>query len=175
MRSWFRRLAAILAIAAPLGAAAAQEGQPIATFESWNVHVFETPDGTTCVVASQPIDIEPPLTEVNRSQILFMVTDWPLDGVQNEIQAQMGYPLATDVTVTIDGGESFTLTRDPSSNAPEDAWMPSAVEDSMLAEAMKRGREMIVRATSTRGTDTVDTYSLIGITAALARSAAECS
>ena len=33
---------------------------------------------------------------------------------------------------------------------------------------------MIVKGTSSRGTDTTDTYSLLGITAALNRAAQEC-
>lgn len=179
MNNWFRRSVAAATMAAmPLSLAAAQEGMPVATFESWNVHVFDGADGKTCIVASQPIAMEPEVGEgpgqVRRSQVLFMVTDWPADGVQHEIRAQMGYPLGANVTITIDGGEAFTLSPGPSNEAPEDAWLPSAVEDELLTDAMKRGRTMVVRARSTRGTNTVDTYSLIGISAALARAAEEC-
>lgn len=178
MNIWFRRSAAAAAMTLLPLAALAQDGQPVATFESWNVHVFETAGGKTCVVASQPIEVVPEVGEgpgqVRRGQILFMVTDWPGEGVQHEIQIQMGYPLGSDVTARIDDGEPFTLSSDPSDDASEDAWLPSAVEDELLTNALKAGRTMVVRARSTRGTDTVDTYSLIGVTAALARAAEEC-
>ena len=40
--------------------------------------------------------------------------------------------------------------------------------DRAIVAAMKAGRQMIVRGTSTRGTLTTDTYSLSGFSAALA-------
>ena len=39
--------------------------------------------------------------------------------------------------------------------------------DGALVESMRAGVEMTVRGTSARGTDTTDTYSLSGVTAAM--------
>ena len=47
-------------------------------------------------------------------------------------------------------------------------------QEAGLVEAMKEGHEMTVEGLSTRGTVTTDTYSLSGVTAALAKAACEC-
>lgn len=164
-----RPFAAALILSCAATPGGAQEGVPFARFQSWDLHVLDEPAGKTCIVASRPIESLP--TNVLRSAITFMVTDWPADGVQNEIHVEMGYPLASDVSVTVDDQAPFTMTIVDD----EGAWLPTEVEDNLLTTAMKRGRTMVVRARSTRGTDTVDTYSLLGISAALARAAEECS
>ena len=170
MNATLSRCSAMIALLVGITSAGiAQDGQPLERFDNWDLHVFDGPNGKICVVASQPSDSRP--TNVLRDPVLFMVTDWPTDGIQNEIQAQMGYPLATEVSVTVDDGPTFTMTN----VVNEDAWLSSAVEDDLLTAAMKRGRTMVVRARSTRGTDTIDTFSLIGISRALARSAEECA
>ncbi len=175
-----RILAAMLFLIGTLETGAAQDEQPEARFENWDVHVIDGPDGRTCVVASRPIDSQPrtrvqngETVEVRRGEILILITDWPADGTQNEIQVQMGYAPTTDVTVIVDGGPEFTLDNVQG----ESAWFSQGVQfqDDLLTNEMKRGRVMEVRARSAFGTNTVDTYSLIGITAALARSAQECS
>ena len=164
-----RAIAAIAIVAGAVSSGAAQDGEPFARFQSWDLHVLDEPGGKTCIVASRPIESLP--TNILRSAITFLVTDWPAEGVQNEVHVQMGYPLASDVSVTVDGGAAFTMTIVDD----EGAWLPTEVEDYLLTAAMKRGRTMVVRARSTRGTDTIDTYSLLGITAAFARAVEECS
>ena len=176
----FRFVAAALFVLASVPSGVAQDGQPLARYDYWDVHVLDGPDGRICIVASLPIESRPQTVTRNgqqvpiqRGEIMVVITDWPADGVQNEIQIRMGYPIDTDVTVTIDGGPEFTLAN----IQDEIAWFRQGVEfqDDLLTDEMKRGRRMEVRATSTRGTDTFDVYSLVGITAALARSAEECS
>ena len=46
------------------------------------------------------------------------------------------------------------------------AWTISEEEDARLIKFMKLGNEMIVRGISSRGTKTIDTYSLKGFSAA---------
>ena len=45
--------------------------------------------------------------------------------------------------------------------------MENADQEKTLVDAMRKGRKMVVKGTSSRGTSTVYTYSLSGITAAL--------
>ena len=48
----------------------------------------------------------------------------------------------------------------------EHAWTKSEDADQALITAMKRGADMTVRGTSVRNTFSLDTYSLLGFTAA---------
>ncbi|MGV8840846.1 MAG: invasion associated locus B family protein [Bauldia sp.] len=159
-------LAATLLVGSVI-AATAQNGTPVANFQYWDVHAITTAQGRICFVASRPTDARTDPPGRARSEVLFMVTIGT-----NETYAQMGYPLApeSEVLVTVDGGESFTMFVEG-----EGAWLPSRVEDDLLVAAMRGGTEMVVRGRSARGTNTTDTYSLRGITAALERAARECA
>jgi hypothetical protein len=55
----------------------------------------------------------------------------------------------------------FTLT-----TGNEFAWMPIGESVKPLVNAMMGGQQMIVKGVSARGTETTDTYSLLGFTAA---------
>jgi hypothetical protein len=54
------------------------------------------------------------------------------------------------------------------------AWIKNVAEESRLVEAMRKGADMTVRGVSSRGTKTIDQYSLKGLTQALERVTAEC-
>ena len=70
------------------------------------------------------------------------------------------YKESSDAVVEIDG-KKFTLFTHKDS-----AWASDAKSDKALVQAMMKGKRMIIRGTSVRGTKTVDTYSLIGFTRA---------
>ena len=46
-------------------------------------------------------------------------------------------------------------------------WLASTGDESAFVQAFKAGSNLVVRGTSQRGTNTVDTYSLSGATAAM--------
>ena len=60
------------------------------------------------------------------------------------------------------GSKSWNLFTDGSS-----AWAPTASEDKAIVKAMRAGSSMVVKGTSSRGTLTTDTYSLLGFSKAL--------
>ena len=74
----------------------------------------------------------------------------------------LGYPLAQNIDVVVRiGTKTFYLYP-----TGETAWMYEG-RDQELVEAIRNGREMVVSGISTRGTYTIDTYSLIGSQRAL--------
>ena len=54
----------------------------------------------------------------------------------------------------------------------DSAW--SQNEDNEIAFAMKKGKDMFIHGTSSRGTPTKDTYTLIGFTAAFNKLKKDC-
>ena len=175
MRSLTRgKLASILACAllmVPLGIGSvmAQEVEKLGTFRFWNAWKGSDANGVMCYISSQPQEALP--TNVNRDPIHFLVINRNGLGTKNEVQTLVGYPLKTDSTpeVSIDG-RSFDMVVEGSA-----AWLASASEEGTFVAAMKAGTEMVVKARSQRGTDTTDTYSLAGVTAALAKIDADCN
>lgn len=168
-----RRLATAFAMVVLVAAPAVAQQEPaqrVETIQDWAVYTANTSAGKICFAASQPIDTEP--TEVNRDAIYFMLTNYPLRGAANEASIIIGYPFEVDsiATLTIDGDETFEFfTRD------DGAWLRDLSQETALVVAMQRGLQMVVRGRSQRGTNTVDTYSLRGVTAAINRAAAECN
>lgn len=137
-------------------------------FNAWALHQSRDSSHNICYAVSAPVSKKP--KRVNRAPIVFYVSTWPKDGVRNQISVKLGYPVNGDKPVTVQIGEDiFTLTaRD------ERAYIYDATQELKLVEAMKKGSKMVVKATSQRGTETIDVYSLAGVTAALTSLANEC-
>ena len=68
---------------------------------------------------------------------------------------------APDDTVEIDG-KAYPMVTEGAA-----AWLASTGDESGFVAALKAGTQLVVRGTSQRGTNTTDTYSLRGVTAAM--------
>ncbi len=86
------------------------------------------------------------------------------------LRVKLGYALrkGSDVTLAV-GSSSFKLFV-----SGDRAYVADATEELKLLEAMRKGSTMTVQGTSERGTSTTDTYSLAGISQALAAVASNC-
>jgi hypothetical protein len=146
------------------GLALAQQGTQtqIATFNDWTAWRGSDSSGQICYISAQPDKSEP--SGVNRSPIHFLVIHRKGMGTKNEVQTLIGYPFNTsnsNASATIDG-RSFDMVTEG-----EGAWLAESGREADFVAAMKAGTTMVVRGTSQRGTNTVDTYSLSGVTAAM--------
>ncbi len=149
----------IFALFAPVPAAAAVK--TLGTFQDWTAYQTSQGGKRICYMASPPKKDEGKYTK--RGEILTMVTHRPASKSFNVVSIHAGYKYKKGSTaeVTI-GGARFTLF----TNA-ETAWANDSADDSALVKNMRAGAKMIVRGKSWRGTETKDTYSLLGFTAAL--------
>ncbi len=156
-------LAAAVA-AAPMLAAAAER---VGTFEKWEVVTFEEGGATGCYVMSRPEKEEGNYTE--RDPVAVFVTHRPTQGSVGVVSISAGYPYDETRPVLIEiGGTKFNLF------ARGDTAWANDEDDPKLVAAMKNGNDMIVFGTSARGTDTRDTYSLIGFTKAYDAATSAC-
>ena len=121
---------------------------------------------------TQPRAVQP--KDANRGDIYLMVSDWPSRKVKSEPEIVPGYPYRSGVPVTLEiGSARFTFfSRNDGDHGT--AWLKSLSDNQRLIDAMKKGITAVARGTSTRGTKTVDTYSLAGFTNALAKIHATC-
>lgn len=142
-------------------AAHAQEPQLVGEFEAWAAYSYDSDNGKVCYIVAQPTESEP--KNVNRDPVFFLVTHRPGQNVRNEVSTIIGYPFkqGSSVTVTIDDNpyEMFT--------SGDGGWFDSGTKDSQVVRAMKAGLKMSVKGVSWRGTETMDQYSLSGVTAAM--------
>lgn len=152
------------------GTAYAQSPQFLGTYRDWNVYKFADQDQTICYIASEPTKTQGNYTRRDPPAIL--VTRRSDPQVVDEVSVQPGYSYfeGSEVEVEVDGNRTFMLfTRG------EHAWTKSAEEDEALIAAMRRGSNLTVRGTSVKNTWSLDSYSLLGFTAAYESMIEACS
>jgi Invasion associated locus B (IalB) protein len=163
----------LVALALSTGLAVAQEStNRVAANTDWSVFVEENPKECWGVSAPKETvntkDGQP--VAVRRGDILLFVTYRP-GQAEGEVSFTGGYPFAGGSTVGIDiSGTKFELFTDG-----EWAWSASKDDDAKIIAALKGGSSAILSARSGRGTQTQDTFSLNGISAALDEAAKRCA
>jgi invasion protein IalB len=150
-------------------AASAQTPEFLGTHRDWNVYAFTEDSQKICYMASEPTKQEGDYTRRGNPAVL--VTRRPGSPAVDEVSVQPGYSYreGSEVQVKIGNREFMLFTRG------EHAWTKSQEADEALIDAMKRGSNMAVRGTSLKGTYSLDTYSLLGFTAAYQAMVNACS
>lgn len=162
-----------LACGAFAGSAFAQEStNRVAANTDWSVFVEDNP--TECWAVSAPKETvntkDGRVVAVRRSDILLYVTYRPSAKVKSEVSFTGGYPFADGSIVTFKIGDaSFDFF-----TSKENAWPATAADDAKIISAMKRGAKAVVTGRSSRGTQTQDTFSLLGFTAAIEEADKRC-
>lgn len=169
-RRTVRAALAGMALAIIGASCASAQGAPklVGQFGDWGVYLDTSGSGKICYALSQPKNRQP--AGLARDPAYFFVSTRTAENVKGEVSVVMGFPLkeGTDATLTI-GPASFDLyTRGTG------AWVRNVAEETRLVDAMRKGRDVVVKSTSTRGNVTTDTYSLSGVSAAIDRAAQEC-
>jgi invasion protein IalB len=154
----------VFAQAQPAAAGPTLVGQ----FGDWGVYVSQNPRTKVCYVLSQPKDRQP--DSLKRDPGYFFVSTRPGENIKNEVSIMVGFPIkeGSEATAQI-GDASFALY-----TKAESAWVHNISEEARLVEALRKGKDAVVKSTSTRGNVTTDRYSLSGIAQALDRVAQEC-
>ena len=162
---------AVLALGLTGTAMAQVSSNRVATKTDWSVFVEESPK--ECWSVSAPKETvntkDGKAVSVRRGDILLFVTFRP-GSPAGEVSFTGGYPFADGSTVELNiGGTSFDLFTDG-----EWAWS-GADDDARIVAALKAGTIATVSARSGRGTNTQDTFSLLGVSAALDEAAKRCA
>ncbi len=175
MTSFFARACATaaLAVTATGAFAQAESTNRVAVETAWAVFVENDPK--ECWSVSSPKQTvnsrDGQVVAVRRGDILMFVTFRPGSGTTGEVSFTGGYPFAPGSTVSMDvGGTKFELVVDG-----EWAWPGSSGDDASIVAALKRGSDAVLTARSERGTQTEDTFSLFGFTAAMDEAAKRCA
>ncbi len=161
-------LALLLGLMVPLvapGAVWAQPKQPetkrLGSFKSWQAYQLDGKDGRICYLHGLPAKQEP--ASARRGEIYLLVTHKPARKIRNEVSIFFGYSLKdkSSVEAAIDKDSVALFTHEQA------AWAPDPETDARLVEHFKRGRMLVVKGESERGTKTTDTYDLTGFGDAL--------
>lgn len=146
-------------------------GKPVlvASFGDWGAYLSQKGKAKVCYALGQPKERQP--AGLKRDAGYVFISTRPAEGVRGEISIMMGFPLkegAAGGSASV-GSNAFDLVA-----KGENAWVKNAAEEAQLADAMRKGARLVVKAPSVKGNVTTDTYSLAGFGQALERAQKEC-
>lgn len=142
----------------------------LATYGDWGA--YATPAGVKekiCYALAQPKDRQP--ASLKRDPGYLFVSFRPSANVRNEIAVMMGFPTREGgAAEAVIGRTTFALiTKD------QNAWVKNPAEEGQVIATLQKGPSLVVKATSLRGNQSTDRYSLNGFGQALERARKECS
>lgn len=154
--------AALLTVLLGAGGAGAAEPTALGVFTDWTAYTYKATDTKVCYVVSQPKSSEA-AKKVKRDPIFFIVTHMPGRNINGEVSTIIGYPFkeASSVQLTVDNVEFELFTNG------DGAWADTTDKEKKIVAAMKAGQKFSVKGMSWKGTETTDTYSLNGFSAAM--------
>lgn len=167
-------LGLVLAAGLPASDAAAQAKKPdakaavatpetkrIGKFTGWDAYEHTDKGAKLCYLHAQPQKKEP--ASAKRGEIYILVTHKPKEKIRNEVSIYFGYPLKEAVpALAVIGPTSIEMF-----THQEAAWAADANTDQKLVDALRKGKTLVVKGESSRGTKTTDTYDLDGFGQAL--------
>ncbi|RBP14278.1 hypothetical protein DFR50_10931 [Roseiarcus fermentans] len=169
----------------------------VASFGDWNVFVGQAGRGKICYVLAQPKTREP---AAKREAGYAFISDRPVEGVRNEVSFIMGFDVAGGAAAAAKEAEKPDPKAAKTKAKPEakakgggvspvatvgdetfdllpkgaNLWVKNAARESALITQMKAGVTLTVKAASTKGSPTTDSYSLEGFSQAMDRLSKEC-
>ena len=163
----------IATLLATTAASAQEETNRVAADTDWSV--FEGQDPRECWAVTAPKETvntrDGSVVQVRRGDILLFVTYRPEQSIAGEVSFTGGYPFAEGSTVSMEiAGTTFELFTEG-----EYAWPATPEDDRKIVTAMKRGANAVLTARSSRGTQTKDTFSLLGATAMIEDAEGRCA
>ncbi len=136
--------------------ATAQDVKVLTTSGKWTAYTYQEDGKNVCYMASKPIKSEGAYKA--RGEVLTLVTHRPGENATDVVSVVAGYAYQPDSDVAVQiGSRKFTLF-----TFGERAWARDNQTDKTIVQTMVKGTSLTIRGNSSRGTPTIDTYSLQG-------------
>src|SRR5271170_4955851 len=142
----------------------------IGQFGTWGAYTA-TPNGKkVCFALAKPSSSKTNPPNRPRDPAYAFVSTRPAEKVTNEVSVMIGYALkpGSESTLEVGGGTYAMYTQG------DGLWIKNAAEEERMVEAMRKAADVVVKAVSTKGTETIDTFSMKGLAQALDRLAQDC-
>lgn len=142
-------------------------------YGDWGAYTASPGGRKVCFALSKPTSSQDsPANRRTAANVVYMfISSRPTEKVRDEISLLVtGYQFkaSTDASFAI-GSASF-----PMYTQNDGAWVKNAADEARMIGAMRKGGDVVVKGTTSRGTQTTDTFSLKGISQALDRVGQEC-
>ena len=158
--------------AEPAAAAAAGGAEPtlIGQFGTWGAYTA-TPNGRkVCFALAKPSSSKTNPPNRPRDPAYAFVSTRPAEKVVNEVSIMIGYALKPGSESSLEvGGSAYAMY-----TQGDGLWIKNAAEEEQMVSAMRKSAEVTVKGVSAKGTETIDVFSLKGLSQALDRLAQDC-
>ena len=138
-------------------------------FGEWGAYTAAPAGRKLCFVIAKPSSQQTKPPGRPRDPAYFFISTRPAERVKEEISTVVGYGIKPDSANAVIGSASFAMYAQN-----DGAWIKNAAEEARMIEALRKGGDLVVKGTSTRGTESTDTYTLRGLAQALDRASQEC-
>ena len=160
------------AAAKPEATAAAGGSEPtlIGQFDTWGAY-SATPNGKkVCFVLAKPSSSKTNPPNRPRDPAYAFISTRPAEKVANEVSIMIGYVLKPGSESTLEvGGAAYAMY-----TQGDGLWIKNAAEEERMVDAMRKAADVTVKGVSAKGTETVDVFSLKGLSQALDKVAQDC-
>jgi invasion protein IalB len=142
----------------------------IGQFGTWGAY-SATPNGKhVCFALAKPSASKTNPPNRPRDPAYAFVSTRPAEKVINEVSIMIGYALKPGSESTLEvGGASYAMY-----TQGDGLWIKNAAEEDQMVQAMRRAADATVKGVSAKGTETMDTFSMKGLSQALDRIAQDC-
>ena len=142
----------------------------IGQFGTWGAYTASPNGKKVCFALAKPSSSKTIPANRPRDPAYAFVSTRPSERVVNEVSIMIGYAVKPGSESTLEvGGATYAMY-----TQGDGLWIKNAAEEPRMVEAMRKSADLVVKATSTRGTATVDTFSTKGLSQALDRVAQDC-
>jgi len=164
----------------------------VGSYGDWTVFHSQSGKNKVCYTLAQPKQRDP--DDLKRDPGYAFISERPGEGVRNEVSLIMGFdvgaPSADDAK---DSGDNKDKKKEkdkkrelvaPTAEVGDSSydllpkganlWVKNAAQESALVAEMRKGKTLVVKATSKKGNLTTDTYSLSGFVQAIDRALKDC-
>lgn len=146
-----------------------EKPEQLGSYGEWGAYAAQNGRSRTCYALGQPRE-RAPKAKLKDSAAYIFISTRPAENIHNEVAINLGYPTkdGSSAIADIDGDAYELITKGAN------AWVKDQSREREFVGALRGGSKLIVKASSSRGTSTTDSYSLRGLSEALARAVQEC-
>ncbi len=139
-------------------------------FGTWGAYTASPNGKKVCFALAKPASSKTVPPNRPRDPAYAFISTRPLEKVVNEVSIMIGYAVKPGSESTLEvGGATYAMY-----TQGDGLWIKNAAEEPRMVEAMRKAADLVIKATSGKGTETIDTFSTKGLSQALDRVAQDC-
>jgi hypothetical protein len=136
--------------------------------KNWESFTVETNEGKICFAQTSPTKRAP--ATVKREKSKLFVTFRPSENINDEISLTGGYEYKASTVTASSGKRRYSFT-----SKKNFAWIIDDREEKKFIQLMKKATDVVVKARTSKNTETTDYYSMMGFTKAYNSAKKNCS